>query len=291
MRKVVLVAGLLLALSSLGLAGDKNQETCRPTNGAFGDGLTPSMTHEQFTVPMSDRVVNVLLPKNGGARLIGTSGNAYEVTVCKYAGAGTRTQADQLLSQVSAEHSTHSISVRGPNRGYWTVSLIIKVPAGANMSVSAHDGPISANGIVGTLMLEAQNGPIAIKEVKGKVTAHAQNGPISFHGESGDYELETQNGPLAIDLADKWQSGTLSAETTNGPISLNLPKGYKAGVVVSSDGHSPMECSADACSGARKTWDDNEKRIEFGSSTPVIHIRTHNGPVSVGNEESEKAEM
>jgi len=292
MRKVVLVAGLLLGLSSLALAHPESDTTCRHDSVNFGDDMETSMTQEQFTVPMNGSTLKVTAAKNGGVKLIGGSGNEYEVTVCKYAGADSKGEADQLLSKITAEHSGNSISVRGPDGSDWTASLIIKVPQGANMNVSSHNGPISAKGISGTLALQAQNGPIAIKEVKGKVTAHAQNGPISFHGESGDYDLETQNGPLAIDLAEKWQSGTLKAETTNGPISLNLPKGYTAGVEVRSDGHSPMECSADACSDARKTWDDNGKKIEFGSSTPVIHISTHNGPVSVGNEERDnEAEM
>jgi DUF4097 and DUF4098 domain-containing protein YvlB len=80
-----------------------------------------------------------------------------------------------------------------------------------------------------------------------------------------------------------WQSGKLDAHANNGPVSLNLPKGYQSGVVLSSKGHSPMSCSADVCSEARKTWDDDEKRIEFGSSSPVIRITTVNGPVSVGS--------
>jgi len=291
MRRAVLVAAFLLALSSLGLAADQNDETCRRNGNNFGDDMETSMTQEQFTVPMSANQIRVVAAKNGGVKLIGGSGNAYEVTVCKYAGADSKADADQLLTRITAQHSTDAITVSGPDDGDWTASLIIKVPEGANMSVSAHNGPIAAKQITGTLDLVAKNGPIAIKEVKGKVTAHAQNGPISFKGESGEYDLETKNGPLAINLAENWQSGTLTAETTNGPIALNLPKGYKAGVEVRSDGHSPMECSADACSEARKTWDDNGKKIEFGSSTPVIHISTHNGPVSVENQDREKAEM
>lgn len=292
MRRIVLIMGLLLAFTGLGLAEDRNEATCRYHENNFGNDMEMSMTQEQFTVPMSANQIKVTAPRNGGVKLIGGTGSAYEVTVCKYAGADSKAEADQLLTKITSDHSGDSITVHGPNDNDWTASLIIRVPQGANMRVSSHNGPISAKGISGTLVLEAQNGPIGIKEVKGKVTAHAQNGPISFHGESGEYQLETQNGPLAIDLADKWQSGTLNAETTNGPISLNLPKGYKAGVEVRSDGHSPMECSADACSDARKTWDDNGKKIEFGSTSPVIHISTHNGPVSVGNEEpGEKAEM
>jgi Putative adhesin len=292
MRRMVLVAGFMLALSSLALAHPDSDVTCRHNENNFGDELQTSMTQEQFTVPMSGSQLKVTAAKNGGVKLIGGTGSAYEVTVCKYAGADSKAEADQLLGKISAEHSATEISVRGPQDSHWTAQLIIKVPQNANMSVSAINGPISAKGISGTLALQAKNGPIDINGVKGKVSAHAQNGPISFHGESGEYSLETQNGPLDINLAQNWQNGTLDARTENGPIELNLPKGYTSGVEVRSDGHSPMECSADACSEARKTWDDNGKKIEFGPSNPVIHLSTHNGPVSVENQDrKEEAEM
>jgi hypothetical protein len=48
-----------------------------------------------------------------------------------------------------------------------------------------------------------------------------------------------------------------------------------------------MSCDADVCNEARKTWDDNERRIEFGPASPVIRISTHNGPVSVEKSEAE----
>jgi DUF4097 and DUF4098 domain-containing protein YvlB len=168
------------------------------------------------------------------------------------------------------------------------VSLIIHVPQGANMSVSAHNGPVSAKDLTGTFKLESVNGPISVHHVNGNVTATAKNGPISFEGQGGgDFDLETQNGPIAINLeSQSWQNGKLDARANNGPISLHLPKGYQSGVVVSSDGHSPMSCDAEVCGDARKTWDDNERRIEFGPSSPAIRISTHNGPVSVGKNEA-----
>jgi len=289
MRKAALFAAVLalsfLSLQAWAIEGDIN---CNRDNNNFGDDLETFTAQEQFTVPMSGSLMQVTAAHNGGVRLIAGSGSAYEVTVCKYAGAENQSEGDQILRQITAQHSDSAIAVSGPNENHWTASLIIKVPEGANMKVSAHNGPVSAKDISGTFALDTVNGPISVKHVNGKVNATAKNGPISFNGQAGDYDLETQNGPISIELENQsWQSGKLDAHANNGPIALRLPKGYQSGVVVSSDGHSPMSCDADVCSEARKTWDDNERRIEFGPSSPVIRISTHNGPVSVGSREAE----
>jgi hypothetical protein len=42
-----------------------------------------------------------------------------------------------------------------------------------------------------------------------------------------------------------------------------------------------MSCQASICDKARKTWDDEHRRIEYGPAPAVIHLSTVNGPVSV----------
>lgn len=286
MRKTAWAGILILTFASLS-AFAADDSVCRRHENRFGDDLETYMAQEQFTVPMSG-TLQVTAAHNGGVKLIGGTGDAYEVTVCKYAGADSQAEGDQVLKQITSEHSASSISVHGPDRADWTVQLIIRVPQGANMSVSAYNGPVSAHSVKGTFDLKTQNGPISVREISGKVTARAQNGPISFEGDTGTYDLQTQNGPISIDLASmSWQGGKLDARATNGPISLRLPKGYESGVVLTSSGNAPMSCNAEVCKQARKTWDDGEKRIEFGpSDNAVIHISTHNGPVSVGTREA-----
>lgn len=289
MRRVAVLVLMGALTASSAWAVEQDSVSCKKNYSNFGDELETYSSQEQFSVPMAGPI-QVTAARNGGVRLIPGSGNAYEVTVCKYAGADSESEGDQLLKQITAEHSSSAISVRGPEGHHWVASLIIRVPQGADMSVSAHNGPVAAKGVSGTFRLDTVNGPIAVERVGGKVTATAKNGPISFNGNAGEYDLQTQNGPISIDLeSQSWESGKLEAHANNGPISLAIPKGYKSGVVVTSDGHSPMSCNADVCSEARKTWDDNERRIEFGSN-PVIRISTHNGPVSVGSN-ADEAEM
>ncbi len=286
MRKRAWVGVVLLAVVSASAWAADDTE-CRRDNTRFGNDVETYMAQEQFTVPMSGATLQVTAAQNGGVKLIAGSSNEYQVTVCKYAGADSQSEADRILKQITAEHSATAISVHGPDDEDWSAHVIIRVPQGANMKVSALNGPVSAKRVSGTFELKTVNGPISVKEVSGKISAKAQNGPISFTGNTGEYELDTVNGPISIELANmSWENGKLDAHANNGPISLRLPKGYQSGVVVKSDGHSPMSCNADVCQEARKTWDDGEKRIEFGPSNAVIHISTHNGPVSVGTREA-----
>jgi hypothetical protein len=48
-----------------------------------------------------------------------------------------------------------------------------------------------------------------------------------------------------------------------------------------------MNCKASICDNARKTWDDNHRRIEFGSSPAMIRLSTVNGPVSIQSSREE----
>jgi hypothetical protein len=266
--------------------GSGEAKSCDDMNVTFDD-REAYRGEESFTLPAGQ--LNVTAARNGGVSLVRGDSGQYEVTVCKFAEGENESEGKQLLSQIQVEKGSGTLGVRGPSGDRdWSASMIIRVPANASMNVEAHNGPLSARDINGTFNLVTVNGPISVKNVSGKVTAKATNGPISFAGDSGDLDLNTQNGPISIELkAQSWQSGKLDARAQNGPISLRLPKGYQSGVVLTSKGHSPMSCNADVCSEARKTWDDDEKRIEFGTSSPVIRISTVNGPVSVGSRRGE----
>jgi hypothetical protein len=78
-----------------------------------------------------------------------------------------------------------------------------------------------------------------------------------------------------------WNGTGLSADAQNGPLTLTVPKGYQSSFVVESRNYSPVSCKASICENARKTWDDNNRRIEYGSMPAMIRLSTVNGPVSV----------
>jgi hypothetical protein len=63
-----------------------------------------------------------------------------------------------------------------------------------------------------------------------------------------------------------------------------VPNGYQSGFVVESRNYATISCQASICDNARKTWDDNNRRIEYGAAPAMIRLSTVNGPVSVRDE-------
>jgi DUF4097 and DUF4098 domain-containing protein YvlB len=121
-----------------------------------------------------------------------------------------------------------------------------------------------------------------LKNFSGDADITAVNGPISLEGGSGNVRVHTENGPLTVALTGKtWSGGGLSADAQNGPLTLIVPNGYQSSFVVESRNYAPVRCQAGICDNARKTWDDNNRRIEFGSMPAMIRLSTVNGPVSV----------
>ena len=226
------------------------------------------MRSEEKTLTKSEAAVLQVHPhENGGVQVVGWDRDTYSVTACK-AAAGSGDAAERILSQITMSTENGRVSTKGPaDDDDWTVYLLIRSPKSASID------------------LDTMNGPISLYDVNGKLTARAHNGPISVDGSSGNVRVHTENGPISVSLTGKTWSGTgLSADAQNGPLTLMVPNGYQSGFIVESRNYAPMSCQASICDNARKTWDDNNRRIEYGSTPALIRLSTVNGPVSVRDE-------
>jgi hypothetical protein len=227
-------------------------------------------------------VLKVRPHANGGTQVVGWDNNNYSVTACKAVEAGD--SAERILSQITMTIEGGTVSTSGPSgvEEQWTVYLLIRAPKSAAMDLETTNGPISLYDIDGKLTAHAQNGPISLHNVSGEADVSAQNGPITMEGSSGNVRIRTENGPISVNLAGtSWHGSGLSADAHNGPVTLRVPSGFQSSFVVESTNHAPMSCRASICESARKTWDDEHRRIEYGSSPAVVHLSTVNGPVSV----------
>jgi hypothetical protein len=247
------------------------------------DGERPTIEAEERTVSKAEApVLRVREVENGGVQVQGWDKDAYSVTACKAAVGG---DAARLLSQIKLTVQGGEVSVSGPHgdREDWTVYLLIRTPRSADIEVTAHNGPVSFYSVDGKITTRATNGPISMKDCSGEANISAENGPISFSGTSGKLRLHTQNGPITVSLGANWDGSELVADAVNGPLTLRVPSGFRSSFLVESNGHSPVSCHASVCSDARKTWDDEHRRIEYGSGSPVIRLSTENGPISVAD--------
>ena len=247
------------------------------------DGERPTIQSEEKTISKNEaRTLRVRELRNGGIQVSGWDKDTYSVTACKAAIGG---RAEQLLSQIKLSVQGGEVSVSEPSgdREDWTVHLLIRTPKSADIDVSTQNGPVAFYSVDGKITTRATNGPISMHDCSGQADISAENGPISFSGKTGKLRLHTQNGPITVRLGENWDGSELQADAVNGPVTLSVPSGFKSSFLVESNGNGPVSCRASICSEARKTWDEDHKRIEYGSGSPVIRLSTENGPVSVAD--------
>ncbi len=222
------------------------------------------------------RSLKLRAAQNGGIYVTGGSG--YSIKACKAA------ELESTLRDMRLNVSGSEVTADAPDGGNWVIYFLVTVPRSATADLESNNGPISLRGVSGSITARATNGPISVRNSSGSMDLTTQNGPISLAGGSGEVKLNAQNGPISVKLDDSIWNGTLDARTQNGPLSVKLPRNFRSGTLIESAGHGPMSCHAEACTGARRSWDEDDERprkIEFGSGPMVVHMTTVNGPVSV----------
>jgi hypothetical protein len=257
--------------------------TCADLHVQF-DSEPGIMESEERTLTKAEastlRIDNLV---NAGVQARGWDKDTYSVTACKFADRD-RSDAKDLLSKIKMSIDGGHVSVSGPSHGdHWALQLLVRTPRAANMEVKIQNGPASFSEVDGKIYVRGENGPVSMSNCTGEADISSQNGPISISGNSGKLKLHTENGPISVALhGTGWSEGGLVADAVNGPISLSVPSEVKTSFVLESKGHSPITCHASVCADARKTFDDDDnRRIEYGSGTPVIRLTTVNGPVTL----------
>jgi len=254
--------------------------SCSDLHVRFDRHETVMQSEERSISPAEAPTLRVRAESNAGLQVQGWDQENYSVTLCKATEAGHHAEA--TLSQIHLTFQNSELGVSGPHSGDdWSAHLLIRAPKGASIDLTVHNGPMTLRRVDGHLRVRAENGPISVTECTGNLDLSSHNGPVTLEANSGKQNVRSENGPVTVSLAGEvWTGSGLEAHATNGPVRLEIPSGYKSGVVLESDG-GPFECHASVCSEGRKTWDDDHKRIEFGSGPTLIRVSTVNGPVSV----------
>jgi hypothetical protein len=269
---------------SVNISGGHKQPAtdCSDLRIRFDDRDAEVRSEERTLTKSEAAVLQVNSHRNGGVQVVGWDKDTYSVTACK-AAAGTGDEAERVLAQIKMSIENGKVSTSGPgDDGEWTVYLLIRSPKSASIDMDTMNGPISLYDVDGKLTARAKNGPISSKNFSGDAEITAVNGPISLDGGKGSVRIRTENGPISVELEGKAWSGTgLTADAQNGPVTLMVPNGYESSFVVESTNHAPVSCKASICDNARKTWDDEHRRIEYGNAPAMIRLSTVNGPVSV----------
>ena len=262
-------------------AQDSVTSACSDLDIRFDHSAAVLQSEERIITKSEAPTLRVTAQVNGGIQVQGWDQDTYSVTLCKAAEAGS--DADSTLSQIHLTFQNGDLGVTGPSsRNRWSAHLLLRTPKAAALELNVKNGPLSLHSVDGHLTVQAQNGPTTVTGCSGELELRSHNGPVTLEDNSGKLNVHTDNGPVTLSLSgDSWNGAGLEAHATNGPVSLRIPSGYKSGVILESEGHSPFQCHASVCSEGRKTWDDDNKRIEFGSGPTLVHVSTVNGPLSV----------
>jgi hypothetical protein len=255
---------------------------CSDVRIRFDDRDAVVRSEERTVTKAEAAVLRVHPHSNGGVQVVGWDKETYSVTACK-AAAGSGDAAERILSEIKLSIENGRVTTSGPgDEEAWTVELLIRAPKSATIELDTTNGPISLYDVDGKLTARATNGPISLKNFSGDAEITAVNGPITLEGSNGNVRIHTENGPISVALEGKtWNGAGLTANAENGPMTLRVPSGYQSSFVVESTNHAPVSCKASVCDNARKTWDDEHRRIEYGNVPAMIRLSTVNGPVSV----------
>lgn len=256
-------------------------ESCSDLQFRF-DGHHAAVQTEERTISKAEApILRVHAEANGGLYVQGWDHDSYSVTLCKATEEGP--DAESTLSQIHLVWNAGDLRVSAPSfNGDWAAHIFIRAPKASSLELDANNGPMTIERVNGNLKARVENGPITVRGCTGELDLTAHNGPVTLKENSGKQTIHAENGPMSLALSgDSWEGAGLDARTTNGPVTLEVPSGYKSGVVLESDGHGPFQCRASVCSEGRKTWDEDVKRVEFGSGPTLVHVSTVNGPVSV----------
>ena len=262
--------------------GKEPVESCSDLHARSEDGDVVVQQEDRTITRAEASRLSIRADNNGPMQIQGWDANEYSATLCKAALAGG--EGERVLSQIKLNFQNGELSVSGPLNSDedWVTYLLVRAPRSAALDLHAKNGPLTLYHVDGSIKGNATNGPVALTDCTGEIELSVENGPVSLHGGSGKIDLRTQNGPVSVSLEGQNWSGTgLEAHAVNGPVTINIPQHYESGVVVESQGNGPFSCRAEVCAEGRKTWDNEQKRVEFGSGPAVIHVSTVNGPLSV----------
>lgn len=154
---------------------------------------------------------------NVRGRISVTSWDRNEVSWSGSLGAGAKLVVQKSASRVSLEvESENDSSWLGWNKGPREDSvLVIKVPAGASLDLSAVSANIDVTGMRGSASLEAESvsGEVSVKASSvEKLEVASVSGDVEFEGESAHVDAESVSGDLRISGV----SGEVSVETVSG---------------------------------------------------------------------------
>ena len=169
--------------------------------------------------------------RNGGVGIRAWDRDSIHIVAKIQVQASSPEEAERMAQQIRVVTSDGTIRAEGPGRSrgddWWSVTFEVYAPGRTDLDLATENGPLSVQGVTGTMSLSAHNGPVALHGVAGDVRARVRNGPLTVilsgkHWEGTGLDAEAMNGPVLLAIPAGY-SAKLETGTTNGPMSVDFP--------------------------------------------------------------------
>ncbi len=256
-----LVAAVPLTSSPLSAQiEDRERLLARCERPGWSDDIRHSETRQYGFRPTG--VLRADAGRNGGIHVAGWDRDSVHVYACLHVRGWNDAEARETARQIRVTVSENEVRAEGDalSPRAWMVQIVMFVPHRSDVSLTAHNGPLTVQGVSGRLSLDTENGPLALR------------------GVSGDVRGRTRNGPVHVELAGaRWEGSGLDVETRNGPVTLLVPDGYSARLETGT-ARGPMRVNIPM---TVREWSGRHIATELGSGGALVRVITTNGPANV----------
>ena len=265
--------------------GDQRVESCSDMQMTFWktapgkDGVVTAHRSQSLSLGSASKPLRVEVSDRGYIHVQPSMDGKFSALVCMAAGATSSNAAEAILDGLNVESRDGHLTVKGSDNDQWAAMIVLSVPAGTSLDLSATNGGLQLSDVEGRFTLRTENGPIGMRHASGVVVAQTENGPIQFVGHAGDVRLTLQNGPLDVKLdAPRWSGKGLDASTQNGPVTLTAPNDMKSGVQVTGSQGSPATWNGTALPIGQP---GGSRRYRFGGDEIMVRLSTERGPMDI----------
>ncbi len=266
-------------------------------NFNFGDSgriVLEEQHSGRFTVEEAELELDV---RNGSIRIESWERDEYRLDVIKKIRAGTREQAEDLISRYRfADFDGRKLRAGDQEcRGLGnrvSVSLRLMLPRNHTYRgiVYSKNGSVEVGGIdTSGFEVKTMNGSVRLNKVSGdRLLTRTVNGSLRLEGGLGQVEAKTTNG--SITLLNMAEDSDVRLETVNGRILVQLPARDDIGVELSARTtagsvrleHPSLDIKLDArrMTGGRSVEAKSDNWGRAGHKV-VLHLRSVNGSITI----------
>jgi RNA polymerase sigma factor (sigma-70 family) len=177
---------------------------------SFSTGAAPEVLVETFNGPItvtarSEQTVNVRITKQGSAKSEDAAKEALQTIDLAMTKEGDKVR-------IVAKRKEHAKTESSAG-----AAAEVQVPAGAVLTLSTSNGPVTLQGGTGKSDVHTSNGRVVVKDHKSDLHLRTSNGGINVSGGAGKLDLHTSNGTIDLDT----DQAAVTAHTSNGSVKFH----------------------------------------------------------------------